>query len=173
MSLSINDFSKYTNDIQVHKVKKSNLPSKVTGKHMYFIDNEDGTYSVGVSASDGTIKVCSDNTDKLQEQINVLNGNFAELQISTVNGWNIVSNEAYCTVSGKLMKFYVLATSGTTDSYTKVATIEGINAPLQYFNIYSGSTCVGQGYISENCICIMSLSQSTGNIRFEGTVVIR
>jgi hypothetical protein len=72
MSLSTNDFSKYTNDIQVHKVKKSNLPSKVTGKHMYFIDNEDGTYSVGVSASDGTIKICSDNTDKLQEQINVL-----------------------------------------------------------------------------------------------------
>ncbi len=84
MSLSTNDFSKYTNDIQVHKVKKSNLPSKVTGKHMYFIDNEDGTYSVGVSASDGTIKICSDNTDKLQEQINVLNSNIEKLGIPHV-----------------------------------------------------------------------------------------
>lgn len=79
--MSISEFGKYTDDIQVHKVKKSSLPIKVTGKHMYFIDNEDGTYSIGVSASDGSIKVCSDNTDSLQTQINVLNSNIEKLGI--------------------------------------------------------------------------------------------
>lgn len=90
------DYSMYTNDIQVHKVKKSNIPSKVTGKHMYFIDNEDGTYSVGVSANDGTIKICSDNTDMLQNQVNILNVITGTPHVIAMNGGDVNDLKETC-----------------------------------------------------------------------------
>lgn len=155
MSLSINDFSKYTNDIQVHKVKKSNLPSKVTGKHMYFIDNEDGTYSVGVSASDGTIKVCSDNTDKLQEQINVLNEKFEVVQCTLLNGW---TGEVWCYKSGRMIHFYGRISNGAQENGT-IMFEAPFNLALEYFPVFQTTTNpVGWLYSISNQVCVHSLS---------------